>query len=532
MTRRLTSSGKSSGEPAAAAPDHAVGLEHAAVVERDRVAGGRRAGADERARRAPAPARASVCTAFWARSTPASGSCSDPGEVVALEAGEARGGDLDVLALGGDAELAQHAAATRPPSRPSPCANQLTPALASAASSPDSASSSRHSVRARRALRRVVGVGAVRAADQPRLAARGRAHVAGLELVHQHDLVAPPRQPPGQRRPERPAAHDHDHAAPHVLKGPGTFILRPGAKGVRPLYVGRRARRRPRQPRHRPLRRRGGRSWPTRVGDPDAAVHVLVVGDVHGNEPAGEAIVARLRRRAAERRGVLARAHREPRRPRADTRQNARGVDLNRNFPWRWAAGARGTYYPGPRAASEPETQALMRLVQPRAPAAGDLLPPAHGDHGPGARRRPGGAARSTRAAPGCRCARCPTTTAPRSAGRTTCCRDGSAFVVELRAGPADVPRNAGAVLALARRYRAQAVRIVLVRHGQTEWSASGQAHVGDRHPAHRRRPRGGRAQAGRAAGRARVRARAHLAALAGARDRAAGRADAAEVDD
>ena len=33
----------------------------------------------------------------------------------------------------------------------------------------------------------------------------------------------------------------------------------------------------------------------TRVGEADAPVKVLVVGDVHGNEPAGEAIVARLR---------------------------------------------------------------------------------------------------------------------------------------------------------------------------------------------------------------------------------------------
>ena len=34
----------------------------------------------------------------------------------------------------------------------------------------------------------------------------------------------------------------------------------------------------------------------TRVGPETARVNVLVVGDVHGNEPAGEAIVARLRR--------------------------------------------------------------------------------------------------------------------------------------------------------------------------------------------------------------------------------------------
>ncbi len=86
----------------------------------------------------------------------------------------------------------------------------------------------------------------------------------------------------------------------------------------------------------------------TRVGAEGARVNVLVVGDVHGNEPAGEAIVARLRRARPE--GVtlwLVRTGNPDGRA-ASTRQNARGVDLNRNFPWRWRPGARGTYFPGP----------------------------------------------------------------------------------------------------------------------------------------------------------------------------------------
>lgn len=44
----------------------------------------------------------------------------------------------------------------------------------------------------------------------------------------------------------------------------------------------------------------------------------------------------------------------------AGKRHNARNVDLNRNFPWRWAEHDGG--WAG--AASEPETQALMGLVQ------------------------------------------------------------------------------------------------------------------------------------------------------------------------
>ena len=102
----------------------------------------------------------------------------------------------------------------------------------------------------------------------------------------------------------------------------------------------------------------------TRVGAVQAPVKVLVVGDVHGNEPAGEAIVQALRRESVD--GVqfwLIRTA-NPDGRKARSRHNARGVDLNRNFPYRWAKGAKGTYYPGPSAGSEPETKALMRFVR------------------------------------------------------------------------------------------------------------------------------------------------------------------------
>ena len=47
----------------------------------------------------------------------------------------------------------------------------------------------------------------------------------------------------------------------------------------------------------------------------------------------------------------------------AHTRQNARGVDLNRNFPYRWRRGPRGRYY---RAGARlyPETRIAMRLIR------------------------------------------------------------------------------------------------------------------------------------------------------------------------
>lgn len=104
----------------------------------------------------------------------------------------------------------------------------------------------------------------------------------------------------------------------------------------------------------------------TRRGDPAAPGRVLVVGSIHGNETAGHAVIARLRRTQPPP-GVqlwLVRTV-NPDGVRRGTRQNARGVDLNRNFPFRWAAGGRpfDPYFPGRAPASEPETRALQGLI-------------------------------------------------------------------------------------------------------------------------------------------------------------------------
>jgi N-acetylmuramoyl-L-alanine amidase/Zinc carboxypeptidase len=103
-----------------------------------------------------------------------------------------------------------------------------------------------------------------------------------------------------------------------------------------------------------------------RVGDPGAPVRVLVVGSIHGNEPAGHAVVRRLRALAPPSGVQLWLVERaNPDGIRAATRQNARGVDLNRNFPFRWAGAGRpfDTYHSGPSRASEPETRALQALI-------------------------------------------------------------------------------------------------------------------------------------------------------------------------
>jgi protein MpaA len=189
-----------------------------------------------------------------------------------------------------------------------------------------------------------------------------------------------------------------------------------------------------------------------RVGAADAPVRVLVVGDVHGNEPAGEAIVRALRSASVD--GVafwLVRTANPDGRA-ANTRQNAHGVDLNRNFPYRWARGARGTYYPGRSAGSEPETKAIMRLVRRVRPQLGIYY---HQHMGITVRARGVDAALQRLYA---RHSGLPLRSLPNYHGTAVgwqnhLIADGTAFVVELRAGPAPVRRHVAAVLAAARSY-------------------------------------------------------------------------------
>jgi murein peptide amidase A len=104
------------------------------------------------------------------------------------------------------------------------------------------------------------------------------------------------------------------------------------------------------------------------LGDPAAERIALVVGMIHGDERAGLRIADRVARRAAELQGVQLWLIRSvnPDGASADERKNAHGVDLNRNFPFRWRDGIPRSsgYYPGPGPASEPETRAVIDFVR------------------------------------------------------------------------------------------------------------------------------------------------------------------------
>lgn len=104
-----------------------------------------------------------------------------------------------------------------------------------------------------------------------------------------------------------------------------------------------------------------------RVGNPHGT-RVLVVGAIHGNETAGIAIAQALEHVAPKDIDLWIVPDLNPDGVAAGTRGNAHGVDLNRNFPWRWRRMG-GVYESGSRPLSEREARiahALILRVRPR----------------------------------------------------------------------------------------------------------------------------------------------------------------------
>lgn len=102
------------------------------------------------------------------------------------------------------------------------------------------------------------------------------------------------------------------------------------------------------------------------LGNARSPVNVLVVGCIHGNECSGIRITRRLTRGPRPRSFHLWVVHNlNPDGFARGTRQNARGVDLNRNYPagWRRIGRRWDPTYSGPYPLSEPESRIARRLI-------------------------------------------------------------------------------------------------------------------------------------------------------------------------
>jgi murein peptide amidase A len=112
---------------------------------------------------------------------------------------------------------------------------------------------------------------------------------------------------------------------------------------------------------------------PVVLGNAAAAHPVLVVGCIHGSEPAGLAVTRRLIAAGAAPAGteIVVVPALNPDGCARGTRGNAHGVDLNRNFPSNWSRIGRpgDPQYSGPRPLSEPETRYAVALIERLRPA-------------------------------------------------------------------------------------------------------------------------------------------------------------------
>lgn len=111
------------------------------------------------------------------------------------------------------------------------------------------------------------------------------------------------------------------------------------------------------------------------------AKRILLIGGIHGDELSSVAVVFEWMRRLGDQESqpfswrVVPMANPDGVLAKTPTRVNANGVDLNRNFPtpgwaekapqyWKVKTRSDRRRYPGPNAASEPETQWLMAQIK------------------------------------------------------------------------------------------------------------------------------------------------------------------------
>ena len=190
-------------------------------------------------------------------------------------------------------------------------------------------------------------------------------------------------------------------------------------------------------------------------GDPAAPRRLVVFGLIPGNEPAGRAVARKLAATAPPPGlDVWVVEDLNPDGFAAHTRQNAHGVDLNRNFPYRWRRSDHpgGTFWSGPGSLSERESRIAKALILRVRPTVTvwyhqhlDLIDLNSGGDASLERRY----ARLV----GMRTARLPRYPGTATGWQNHALPDSTAFVVELAAGllsPKAVTRHVRALLAVA----------------------------------------------------------------------------------
>ncbi len=109
----------------------------------------------------------------------------------------------------------------------------------------------------------------------------------------------------------------------------------------------------------------------TEIRPRNARTRILVVGCIHGNEPAGIDIAELLENEALSGVDVWTVEDLNPDGVARHTRQNADGVDLNRNFPFHWERLGRlgDQQFSGSGPLTEPESRVAYNLIRRVHPA-------------------------------------------------------------------------------------------------------------------------------------------------------------------
>lgn len=99
---------------------------------------------------------------------------------------------------------------------------------------------------------------------------------------------------------------------------------------------------------------------------------ILVIGVVHGDEPQGKFLIENYLKTAVEGKNrVLFIPCLNPDGLALKTRQNAKGVDINRNFPTKnWKFSEKNEYYCGDSPGSEIETEFVIQVMERYSPKA------------------------------------------------------------------------------------------------------------------------------------------------------------------